>query len=150
MAEAKRKAVAMIETSKMTEARKRVAAVRKGRAVAIVEGFLLYQDPELREMMDVKLFLRTSQAEGKARRMRRPGYEDPNTRDFWRMEGYYEECVWANYAKENRRMFEDGDVERRVDETLCAKEGILVQPVIDQCIEETFDWAVHILCEALR
>ena len=139
----------MIGASKMEEARERVATVRKGRAVGIVEGYLLYQDQEIRGIVDVKLFLRTSQAEGKVRRMRRPGYGDPETKDFWRMEGYYEECVWANYVKENRWMFEGGDVEGRVDETVCTKEGLLVQPGVDQDIEETFEWAVHILCRAL-
>jgi len=66
----------------MREARGNLTSVRQGIAIKIVEGFLLYQDKEIGDMMNVKLFLRTSQAVAKARRMKRPGYGDPDIKDF--------------------------------------------------------------------
>ena len=72
-------------------------------------------------------------------------WRDPETRDFWQMHGYCEECVWANYVKENRWMFQGRDVEGRVDDAVCEKEDILVQPGVDQGVEQTFAWAVDTL-----
>ncbi|MCJ1251092.1 ribosylnicotinamide kinase [Trapelia coarctata] len=150
VAEAKRRAVVAIGETKMQEARKRLNMLGMERDVGIVEGFLLYQDRVIREMLDVKLFLRTSEGVAKARQMKRPGYGDPNTKDFWRMDGYFEECVWANYVKENGWLFEGMDVEGRLNEEVCRRERILVQPRTDRNREEeTFDWAVTTLCEAL-
>ena len=80
------------------------------------------------DMVNVKLCLRTSQAIAKVRRMKRPGYGDPEYEDLWRMEGYLEDYVWANYVTENSWLFEEKKVEGKVNEEVCRNEGDLVQP----------------------
>ena len=120
------------------------------RGVGIVDGFLLYHSPEIRHELDVKLFLRLSKSSALRRRMGRSGYGDPETKDFWRTEEYFEECVWGNYVKEHARLFEAGDMEGRPDERICEEEGILMEPGIDRSIEETFKWAVKEIVKAMR
>ena len=48
--------------------------LQEGRPVGMVEGFLLYQDPAIRELLDIKVFLRTSKEDSRARRFERPDY----------------------------------------------------------------------------
>lgn len=45
-----------------------------GIGVVIVEGFMLYNIPEIGERVDVRLFVRLSYGEAKSRRMIRPSY----------------------------------------------------------------------------
>lgn len=68
-------------------------------------------------MVNVELFVRTSQAVAKVRRMKRPGYGDPEYEDLWRMEGYLEDYVWANYVTEiagclKKRMLREKSMKR--------------------------------------
>jgi len=46
-------------------------------------------------------------------------------------------------------LFEEWDVDGRVNEEVCRNERILVQPGKDVSVQETFGWAVKTLCEAL-
>ena len=149
-AEARRTALARVSSSARDAARKRMQHALRGRGVGIVEGFLLYQDEQIRRLAEIKLFLRTSKVAAKARRMRRPGYGDPETKDFWRTEAYFEECVWGNYVKESGWMFQDGDVEGPPIEGVEEAEGIRMQPGLDMGVEETFEWAVEEVCAGLE
>ncbi|MCJ1391884.1 ribosylnicotinamide kinase [Xylographa bjoerkii] len=142
-------AVGRVSDRKRQAAKAALDAARRGREVAIIEGWLLYQDEEIRRMADVKLFLRTSKAAAKYRRMTRPGYGDPETKDFWRTEEYFEECVWENYVENSKGWFVGGDVEGEPDEELCKREGLAMRPSLDMSVEETFEWAVEVICEAL-
>ncbi|MCJ1317024.1 ribosylnicotinamide kinase [Xylographa vitiligo] len=144
-----------LAVGRISEAQRKAAAAaldaaRRGREVAVIEGWLLYQDEEIRRMADVKLFLRTSKAAAKYRRMTRPGYGDPDTKDFWRTEEYFEECVWGNYVRNSAGWFVGGDVEGEPDEELCRREGVAMRPSLDMSVEETFEWAVGVICEALE
>ena len=116
----------------------------KTRKFGIVDGFLLYLEPArvYDTPLHFKLFIRASKCTAFSRRMARPGYGDPKSKDFWRTPGYFEECVWGNYVKEHAWLFKDGDVEGEPDEEVCKREHILMQPKIDATIEETFEWAV--------
>lgn len=113
------------------------------------EGFLLYQDNEIMDMVNVKVFPWMSQAVAKVRRMKRPGYRDPGYKDLWHMEGYLEDRAWANYVKENSWLYEEKNVEGKVNEEVCRNEGILVQPGMDVGVQETLEWALETSCEAL-
>ncbi|MCJ1474437.1 ribosylnicotinamide kinase [Lambiella insularis] len=86
-------ATSKISEKKSKELRERLSTAVRGQAIVVVEGWLLYQNLEIRKIADVKLFLRTSKLAAKRRRMNRPGYGDPGTSDFWRTEEYFEECV---------------------------------------------------------
>jgi nicotinamide/nicotinate riboside kinase len=89
--------------------------------IAIIDGFLMYSEEmkSIRELFDVKLFLRTNYATAKRRREVRSGYvtiegwwEDPP--------GYVDKIVWPNYVKDHSFLFKDGNVE-----------GELKQDVVD-------------------
>ncbi|MCJ1398069.1 ribosylnicotinamide kinase [Xylographa trunciseda] len=143
-------AVGRVSESQRQAAKQTVDEARVGREIAVIEGWLLYQDEEIRRMADVKLFLRTSKAAAKYRRMTRPGYGDPETKDFWRTEEYFEECVWENYVKNSKSWFVGGDVEGEPDRELCRREGLAMQPTLDMSVGETFEWAVGVIVEALE
>ncbi|MCJ1289616.1 ribosylnicotinamide kinase [Xylographa carneopallida] len=143
-------AVGRVSESARRAATVRLDAARRGSGVAIIEGWLLYQDAEIRRLADVRLFLRTSKAAAKYRRMTRPGYGDPDTTDFWRTEEYFEECVWGNYVKNSAGWFVGGDVEGEPDAERCRREGLAMRPSLDMGVEETFEWAVGVICEALE
>lgn len=71
--------------------------------LVIVEGFLLFGrsiPAPLRELFDVKILLRASYGDAKARRERRNGYV--TLEGFWRdPEGYFDEVVWPGYVREH-------------------------------------------------
>ncbi|MCJ1286447.1 ribosylnicotinamide kinase [Xylographa opegraphella] len=142
-------AVGHVSEARRAAATAALDAARRGREVALLEGWLLFQDEDIRRMADVKLFLRTSKAAARHRRMTRPGYGDPDTKDFWRTEEYFEECVWGNYVRNSGGWFVGGDVEGEPDEELCRREGLVMRPGLEMGVEETFEWAVRVVCEAL-
>ena len=111
------------------------------RPVGIVDGFLLYHLPDIRDLLDVKFLLRVSKAEALRRRMQRPGYGDPNNKDFWRTERYFEDCVWRNYSKEHAWLFENGDVEdEAIGEELMRTTGVHVQNSLDCTVDGNLNW----------
>ena len=118
----------------------------------IVDGFLLYLQPSRVHdtPLSFKLFIRISKLTALARRMARPGYGDPNSKDFWRTPEYFEECVWGDYVKEHAWLFHAGDVEGEPNEEVCGREHILMQPKIDATVEETFKWAVTAITEEAK
>ncbi|KAF2218333.1 P-loop containing nucleoside triphosphate hydrolase protein [Elsinoe ampelina] len=97
--------------------------------VAIVDGFLLFAEEmkNVRDLFDVKLFLRTDYQTAKGRREARKGYV--TLEGFWEdPPGYVDKIVWPNYVKDHAFLFEDGNVEGKVKEDLCASLGIEVMP----------------------
>lgn len=80
--------------------------------IAIIDGFLLYSEDmkAIRDLFDVKLFLRTDYKTAKSRREARSGYV--TLEGFWEdPPGYVDNVVWPNYVKDHAFLFENGDVE---------------------------------------
>ena len=106
---------------------------------------LLYHRPEIRDLLDVKLFLRTTKEKAGARRFERPG----NLRGygegaFWRTREYFDKIVWPEYVHEHWPIFRDNNVEGEPLFDLCDALGISVQPELDM------RWAVKCIDERLR
>ncbi|KAF7512018.1 hypothetical protein GJ744_002731 [Endocarpon pusillum] len=89
--------------------------------ICVLDGFLLYADPgaqnnpsipaSITELLDLKLFLRSTEARTRARREARSGYV--TLEGFWRdPDGYVDEVVWPNYVREHAWIFEGGDVDQ--------------------------------------
>ncbi|KAG8929931.1 ribosylnicotinamide kinase [Tulasnella sp. 418] len=78
---------------------------------AIVDGFLLYWEPEVYKPMDVKLFLRVPEKTLKDRRDVRDGYITAEGGMWKDPPGYFEQIVYPAYVKAHQEVFEDGDVE---------------------------------------
>lgn len=109
--------------------------------LVFVDGFLLYQNPIIRERLDVKLFFRLSYKVAKERRFTRQGYgPEAKPDEFWKTENYFEKMVWRSYVEQHIFMFKRGDVEADVDEVACERAGIKVQPGLNCPIEESLVW----------
>lgn len=122
------------------------------RVVGIVDGALLYPDPEIRELLDIKLFLRSSRATSLSRRLSRPEYAGSHVGGeyFWRTRLYFENVVWRNYVREYAPLFEYGDVEGFPRRSVCDGLRIRMQPGLDGGVGETLRWAVGVIVRDVR
>lgn len=119
--------------------------------IAIIDGFLLFSEEmnSIRELFDVKLFLRTDYKTAKMRREARSGYV--TLEGFWKdPPGYVDDVVWPNYVKEHAFLFEGGDVEGTLKEDLLRQLDIRSMPKEAQgnmthCVK----WAFEVVREFL-
>ena len=117
------------------------------RAVVVVDGALLYADPQIRDLLDIRLFLRTSKGTALSRRFSR--FEDAGTcvdrECFWRTRSYFEDPVWRNYVREYAPLFEEGDVEGEPERRICDGLRVRVQPRLDLGVGDTLRWGVGVV-----
>lgn len=115
-----------------------------GRPNGIVDGSLLYHDPTIRSLFDVKVVLRASRESSRRRRFEKPEYlgSEPGD-DYWRTREYFDRVIWPNYTEEHGPLFEDGDVQGRPIVGLCEQLGIVIQPEIDLSVPEALKWAAE-------
>ena len=78
----------------------------------LVDGFLLYYDPEVRSTMDVKMFLRTPRAVLRKRREERFGYATAEGTVWKDPEGYFDNIVWPAYELAHKNVFSNQDIEK--------------------------------------
>jgi len=118
--------------------------------MVLVEGFLLFGEgvkDELAGLFDLRILLRASREQAMKRRKSRNGYV--TLEGFWQdPEGYFEEIVWPNFVGDHGFLFEGGDVEGKSKSE--GGEGISVSPVVDAALEDTCEWVLQCLKEALR
>ena len=120
-----------------------------GRSIGIVYGFSLYHEPEIRDILDVKLFLRVRKEKARASRFGKPNYASQGgANDFWTLEGYFDHTAWPHYVDEHKPLFENGHVEGLPLFGICEKLSINMQPQLDMDIEQTLRWAVHTIIKA--
>lgn len=119
--------------------------------IAIIDGFLLYSEEmkAVRDLFDVKLFLRADYATMKARREARSGYV--TLEGFWEdPPGYVDDIVWPNYVKDHSFMFKEGQVDGDLDEQIPKQLGIQAMPSDAQGnMTACLQWANDVLDEAL-
>lgn len=130
-------------------------ALQKGQVVGIVYGFLLYNEPEIRDLLDIKLFLRVRKEQARASRFAKPEYaleeeEEEWYGDFWTTERYFDGIAWPNYVNEHKALFENGDVEGVPFWGLWERLGIVMQPQLDMEVEQMLRWAVACIPKALE
>lgn len=84
-------------------------AVLEDARIVLVDGFMLFHDPQVAGLFDVRLFFHSSFETLLARRNARKGYE---TQDgFWvDPPGYFSEFVWPAYAESHSYLFKKNDV----------------------------------------
>ncbi|GAB7349146.1 hypothetical protein MBLNU459_g8086t1 [Dothideomycetes sp. NU459] len=119
--------------------------------IAIIDGFLLFSDDmkAIRELFDVKLFLRTDYKTAKKRREARSGYV--TLEGFWEdPPGYVDNIVWPNYAKDHAYLFHGGDVEGKLNEDVCQKLGIHAMPKEAQgSMTACLEWAFQVVSSSI-
>lgn len=113
-----------------------------GRPVGIIDGSMLYYDPTIRSLFDVKIILRASRETCRQRRFEQPEYKEPGN-DFWRTRDYFERVIWPSYSDEHGPLFENGDVQGRPITGLCERLGIVIQPELDSGVLEALKWAAE-------
>lgn len=120
--------------------------------IAIVDGFLLFSDEmkDIRDLFDVKLFLRTSYETAKRRREARSGYV--TLEGFWEdPPGYVDKIVWPNYVKDHKFLFENADVEGILNTKVLQELGIYGMPVgADKNMTHCLEWGVDKLMHEIR
>ena len=119
--------------------------------LCIFDGFLLYSKSmaAAQPQMDIKLFLRVSYAKAKARREARSGYV--TLEGFWEdPPGYVDKIVWPNYVEDHKWMFENGDVEGKLQDDVMKEENIKCQGGgTDIDMATTLEWAVELIMAQL-
>lgn len=131
----------------ISRVQKEVEAASGVRVVwGIVDGFLLYWDPEVVDTLDARIFIRVPYDVLKERRSVRSGYataeQMSSEGSFWKdPPGYFENLVYPAYTDAHRSMFADGDVEQ----------GSAVLPglVIIEASQLSMDDVVSRCCEEL-
>lgn len=117
------------------------------RRVCIVDGFLLFSEHmrDIRDLFDVKMFLRTTYATAKRRREARSGYV--TLEGFWEdPPGYVDKVVWPNYVQDHKFLFKDANVEGELDEDVCRKVGIEGMPIeAEEDMGKCLEWALGVL-----
>ncbi|KAM9903720.1 hypothetical protein OXX79_003186 [Metschnikowia pulcherrima] len=84
--------------------------------VVLVDGFMLYHDDSVADMLDVKLLFRAPYSTLKFRRESRQGYN--TVEGFWSdPPGYFDNIVWPAYIDSHRHLFVDGNVESSLSES---------------------------------
>ncbi|KAL8654570.1 MAG: hypothetical protein Q9226_003386 [Calogaya cf. arnoldii] len=114
------------------------------RRILILDGFLLFTPSipvAFRSLLDLKILLRAPHADAKRRRESRSGYV---TMEGWWEDppGYFDKVVWPNYVEENKGFFVGGDVEGRIDDKICEKEGVKVWVGETDGLARTLRWVV--------
>lgn len=98
-----------LTAAEMAQLRLQGAPMMHGKCVVLVDGFMLFHDPTLVDLFDVKLLFHAPYAVLKHRRENRPGYL--TAEGFWEdPPGYFDKIVWPEYEKTHRYLFEEGDV----------------------------------------
>lgn len=90
--------------------------------LVFVDGFMLYHDDSILELFDIKLFFHAPYKVLKDRRAARQGYN--TVAGFWvDPPNYFDEFVWPEFAKSHKHLFENGDVEGKLN-SMAQKAGI--------------------------
>ena len=119
--------------------------------LVVLDGFLLFHDPEIRRRLDLMLFFRLSHDVTKQRRFSRQGYgSEAKADEFWKTEDYFEKMVWRCYSEQHAFMFRDGEVEGKVDNETCQKAGIKVSPAMNLPVAESLLWAKDQIISGLK
>lgn len=128
-------------------------AAREPLRLCVLDGFLLYSSAmaAIQPFLDLKLFLLVSYERAKARREARSGYV--TLEGFWEdPPGYVDKIVWPNYVEDHSFLFEDGDVEGKLNEDMLGRWQIHCQTArgLDVDMETTLKWAVESIMSELE
>ena len=141
-------------TSEMAALIEKSGVLDTVKSIGIVDGDLLYVDEEIRDILDVKIFLRCSRDFILSKLSKESGStEVPTDRErfWWRWPTpeYLDSLVWPKYEKYYGKLFQNRNVEDFPDEQYCRHYDIHMQPELDAPFQETSKWAVEVIIETL-
>lgn len=130
----------------------------EGAAYVIVDGIMLYHDPDaLLPYLDLAVLLRARYSELKARREARAGYVTLD--GFWTdPPGYFDDMVWPGYVRHHAYLFQQDGAATSADEkgiwmesaplTATAQTQYKIKtPGVNCTMCETLDWITDRLLE---
>ena len=121
------------------------------RIVIIVDGFMLFtrSTEELLPLFDLRLLLHIKFSEAKKRREGRKGYA--TLESFWEDPPFYvDDVVWPNYVEQHAFLFENGDVDGKLDKAICEELCIHGMPMdCGHDLVKLIQWTVGKLAENL-
>lgn len=92
----------------------------KQKHIYFIDGFMLFHDPEITNLFDVKLFFHASFATLKRRREARSGYN--TVEGFWTdPPEYFEKIVWPAFESSHKYLFTNNDVEGQLNPKVAAQ-----------------------------
>ncbi|MCJ1244719.1 ribosylnicotinamide kinase [Trapelia coarctata] len=121
--------------------------LKPGCTFGIVEGPLLFHDPEIRALLDVKLFIWASMEIARIRWLDAIACGNYKVEGVpsWLTRDHFDRIMWRNYFEDTKHLFHRGDVAGVVHVRVCNGLGIRVQPKIDSALKETMHWAVDMV-----
>ena len=122
--------------------------------IGLVIGSLLYHDPEIKKLLDIRLFMHVDKQTALTRtidRMRTDSFEQEEA-----SKKLFETKLWPSYVQTHAPLFMNNDVEARLNLQLMDKIDIVPQPALSAKIQATrgFDanlqWAYKEILRAVR
>lgn len=116
----------------------------------LVDGFMLFHDPKIIKLFDIRIFLRASYQTLKHRRENRAGYQTQET--FWvDPPGYFDKLVYPGYSKSHKHLFEDENVENKLNPTIVQELNIVSFANNEGCtLKEVLLWSLNSLINELQ
>ena len=116
--------------------------------IVFIDGIILYhENSNLVDKFEVKLMMRARYQDLKKRREARNGYVTLS--DFWvDPPNYFDEIVWPGYVKTHHYLFDDGNVEGKLNNQ-ANDLGIHTPQSLDNNMEQLLNWAVSIIVREL-
>ncbi|CCE64647.1 hypothetical protein TPHA_0I01410 [Tetrapisispora phaffii CBS 4417] len=117
--------------------------------IVIVEGFMLYNDPNIAKLFDISLLVRSSYNTLKERRAGRPGYQTLDS--YWVDPPYYfDEFVYKSYADTHSYLFINSDVESGMLKPEFKDTIFLFDNNNDTKIEDAVSWIFDAVAKSLN
>ncbi|CAI5755848.1 unnamed protein product [Candida verbasci] len=118
------------------------------RRIIFIDGFMLFHDPELIKLFDIKLFYHCFFETLKSRRESRNGYN--TSEGFWvDPPNYFEKIVWPAYTKSHSYLFNNHDVNSKLKPEI--KEKYNLHDISNDSISlfELVNWSLNIILDNL-
>ena len=109
--------------------------------IIIVDGFMLFHDPYVSDLFDIKLFYHASYNTLKTRRSNRQGYS--TVAGFWvDPPNYFDDFVWPAYENSHKYLFKNGDINSDLDPKLKSDLQLADFKNENSTLFDLVDWAL--------
>jgi nicotinamide/nicotinate riboside kinase len=113
-----------VPQSVISTLQKQLEPLLEDRKLILIDGFMLFHDPEIIRLFDLRIFVRSSYETLKTRRYNRSGYQTADS--LWvDPPNYFDDIVYPAYAESHGHLFTNGDVESDLDQSKLQEFDIL-------------------------
>ena len=122
--------------------------------IGLVEGSLLYHDPQIERLLDVKVFMCVDEHTALSRTLDKAGGNDLEQEEVSKKS--FETKLWPSYVQTHAPQFKGNDVEGELDPDLMRKLDIIPQPALTakmqatQGFEANLQWVYKEILRAVR